>query len=467
MNMAACSLITIPASSPKQRKIGTAPVFAAAVAATLMLGGCGGGDIHVNDTLFTPEEEFIQVDPVAWRPSAKAKTTTKLEDLAAAANPTKKSADELLRQRAFLTPAQVNRSRSVFEAAFELFQKGNFKNADQLFEDGLAIDPTNSLAHYYLAETKKRLDPKDPEIRIHLSYAADLAPDTKEGLIARSEAETLAKDSKKHKVTYEYWEKNGNLYYKRCQDCPEMIVLPERDFVIGLPYSSTRTQTSESREKDYSYYNHPQKIIKKFAQTAISVAPVSVKNFNALLNSVNIMDVDIRCNLEVYGEKHWSESIYYFADIPGKKIRSHTTNSGVNARFITDLESDSPVLCDHRWHQLISTINKTGKISVNLANEMQLLSLFSFDKNLAVVDAFRYFTKEKKRCQIPQISSNGFQKCTPWSQPALDFSTVKSSQGGTVLLRDPPWKSIAIYDGKAHLVEEIRAQYLVEEIRAQ
>jgi hypothetical protein len=86
-------------------------------------------------------------------------------------------------QSAKLAPAKRAEAQAVFKQGFDLFQAGEFATAARLFENGLAVDPGNAVASYYLGETYARLGDKD-RAAVYYQRAADIAPSTKEGALA-------------------------------------------------------------------------------------------------------------------------------------------------------------------------------------------------------------------------------------------------------------------------------------------
>ena len=82
-----------------------------------------------------------------------------------------------------LAPAKRAEAQGIFKQAFELFQAGEFATAARLFESGLAIDPGNGPANYYLGETYARLGNKE-RAALYYTRAAAIAPTTKEGALA-------------------------------------------------------------------------------------------------------------------------------------------------------------------------------------------------------------------------------------------------------------------------------------------
>jgi len=55
-----------------------------------------------------------------------------------------------------LTPEQSAQAQKLFQQSFELLRSGDFQGAQRGFESGLAIDPANKIANFYLAETLLR-----------------------------------------------------------------------------------------------------------------------------------------------------------------------------------------------------------------------------------------------------------------------------------------------------------------------
>jgi len=86
---------------------------------------------------------------------------------------------------AALQPKDREAVKALFSSAFQLWKSGNFKAARLGFEDGLARDPANGMAHFYLAETLVRLNDRRAA-RAHYEMAAALVPTTQEGLKART-----------------------------------------------------------------------------------------------------------------------------------------------------------------------------------------------------------------------------------------------------------------------------------------
>ena len=81
-------------------------------------------------------------------------------------------------------------AKTLFAAAFELYQAGQFEAAINAFQKGLAMSPRDAKAHYYLADCYEHLGKMDQAIK-HYQETADLAPTTKEGVLANSKIPVL------------------------------------------------------------------------------------------------------------------------------------------------------------------------------------------------------------------------------------------------------------------------------------
>jgi hypothetical protein len=123
---------------------------------------------------------------VAWSTSESRRDDKKLV-LYAAPDPEAERA-KLAEARAKsrgLSPQDKARAQALFKQAFELFQAGEFEAAVRQFDQGLAIDPANGAAHFYLAETYERQQ-KTARALEHYRRTIDLAPGSKEAAIAET-----------------------------------------------------------------------------------------------------------------------------------------------------------------------------------------------------------------------------------------------------------------------------------------
>ena len=84
-----------------------------------------------------------------------------------------------------VSAAQKAKAQASFKQAFELFQAGEFEAAIVGFKEGLAIDPADGRANYYLGECYARQQ-QDDLARIRYQRAVDLAPGSKEAFLAQA-----------------------------------------------------------------------------------------------------------------------------------------------------------------------------------------------------------------------------------------------------------------------------------------
>ena len=89
-----------------------------------------------------------------------------------------------------LSEADRARAQKLFASAFSLWQAGSYDAARAGFERGLAIDPANGRANYYLGDTLlHQNDPAGARIRFQCARAFD--PDSPEGLKAAAALDHL------------------------------------------------------------------------------------------------------------------------------------------------------------------------------------------------------------------------------------------------------------------------------------
>jgi hypothetical protein len=106
-----------------------------------------------------------------------------IEDEAAARARVQREAAQAKATSAKLAPAKHAEAQGIFKQAFDLFQAGEFASAVKLFDAGLAIDPGNAPANYFLGESYTRMGDKD-RAAVAYTRAAIIAPTSKEGALA-------------------------------------------------------------------------------------------------------------------------------------------------------------------------------------------------------------------------------------------------------------------------------------------
>ncbi len=83
-------------------------------------------------------------------------------------------------------------AKTIFSAAFELYKAGQCSPAVPVFERGLRLQPTNGLAHYYLAECLLATGMTNEAVAHYLD-AARFSPTSREGIMAAAKAADIEK----------------------------------------------------------------------------------------------------------------------------------------------------------------------------------------------------------------------------------------------------------------------------------
>ncbi len=83
-----------------------------------------------------------------------------------------------------LTPEQSEQAQKLFETAFGLLSSGDLEAAKLGFERGLAIDPANATANFYMAETLVRLHDNE-RARTYYDKVIAIDPNSAEALKAQ------------------------------------------------------------------------------------------------------------------------------------------------------------------------------------------------------------------------------------------------------------------------------------------
>jgi len=86
---------------------------------------------------------------------------------------------------ATLAPARRSEARTLFATAFDFASGGNLDAAKIAFERGLAIDPSDGRAEYYLADTLVKMKQGNDALP-HYATAMGLAPNAKQGIEAEA-----------------------------------------------------------------------------------------------------------------------------------------------------------------------------------------------------------------------------------------------------------------------------------------
>jgi TolA-binding protein len=148
---------------------------------------------HCSKALRIATEEFRAAN--CGENSAERKAQQKAEQAAAQAR--EQAARDAAAQSAAdhaksdaLTPEQSAQAQKLFQQAFELLRSGDFQGAQRDFESGLAIDPANKTANFYLAETLLR-EGDATRARVFYNKVIALDPTSAEAVKANTALRTL------------------------------------------------------------------------------------------------------------------------------------------------------------------------------------------------------------------------------------------------------------------------------------
>lgn len=183
--------------------------------------------------------------------------------------------------------AGAGSGRADFAAGFELIKAGELQAAVAKFQTGLKVEPTNALAHFYLAEAYRGLQRID-EAKSHYQKSLDLDPS---GPVAQDAKARLAQlvPGKADRVTSSETAAGGSQAGKSAEPAPgslwtepttgmEFVWVPSGCFVMGSGdgdiderpphkvclkgfylgrYEVTQAQYQEITGKDPSFYKGP------------------------------------------------------------------------------------------------------------------------------------------------------------------------------------------------------------------
>lgn len=155
-----------------------------------------------------------------------------------------------------LTPAQRKQAEDLFREAFEQSRAGQFEAARLLFESGLAIDPANVLANFFIAQTLQQLrdtaqarrffnrviafDPNSPQAAQSADALKALSASTAPADAMRTAAPIAAAQERLLRPKD---------VFKECEQCPEMVVVPAGSFLMGAADSDDPGYGNNANEK--------------------------------------------------------------------------------------------------------------------------------------------------------------------------------------------------------------------------
>lgn len=132
--------------------------------------------------------------------------------------------------------AQTGNAKQLFFDGFELLKYGKAKEAVAKFEDGLKAEPNNAVARYYLGEAYFTAGQKD-KAREQLRESLALEPNSPVAENARKRLGDLSGNAfaAGGAVTLP----RAGTVFQDCPQCPEMVVIPAGQFIMGSPPSET------------------------------------------------------------------------------------------------------------------------------------------------------------------------------------------------------------------------------------
>ena len=178
-----------------------------------------------------------------------AELMTRSNELAAAADAaifrTPRYTDLIARSRA-MSPAQIAKAQEIFLTAFTLWRDGDFKSAEIAFREGLAIDPANGVAHYYLGEILQRHD-EPSEAAAEMDKAVALGSGSAESFKARSALKELPPlpDPEVNAPPAIFPATTTPVEIWDCPECPQMVVIPAGRYTMGSPASENERKDDE------------------------------------------------------------------------------------------------------------------------------------------------------------------------------------------------------------------------------
>ncbi|HEY5411556.1 MAG TPA: formylglycine-generating enzyme family protein, partial [Caulobacteraceae bacterium] len=174
----------------------------------------------------------------------KAKTAAMVAAYVPPPSPAK-YADLMARSRA-LRPDQKAQAAQLFFSAFTLWQSGDFASAKEGFTQGLAIDPANGMANYYMGDIRTR-DGAKADAALYMDRAKTLAPGTPEALKATAALRDLPAIEDPNVAQPPVIWRTTSEPVEAWDDpqAPPMVVVPAGEFTMGSPPGEPDRQGDE------------------------------------------------------------------------------------------------------------------------------------------------------------------------------------------------------------------------------
>jgi formylglycine-generating enzyme required for sulfatase activity len=133
-------------------------------------------------------------------------------------------------------------ANQLFFEGFELLKDGKATEAIAKFEQGLKAEPNNAMARYYLGEAYFAAGQKD-KAREQLRKSLDLDANSQIAGEARKRLAELSGNAFAGGGAGSF--PDAGTLIRECPQCPEMVVVPSGQFIMGSPPSETGRQDDE------------------------------------------------------------------------------------------------------------------------------------------------------------------------------------------------------------------------------
>lgn len=193
-----------------------------------------------------PQSAAAQVSPETQAQIAAYIEQSRALAVAYDARPRPDPYADLRAQSARLTADQRAQAQALFSSAFSVWRAEDYAAAELGFREGLAIDPANGSANFYLGDILRRRSDGNAAAD-YMARAAAFAPGSAEGLRARAALDSLPPppDPEINSPPAIFAPPGDPIIFRDCADCPEMVVVPLGRYTM----EETRADTPRGREQ--------------------------------------------------------------------------------------------------------------------------------------------------------------------------------------------------------------------------
>ena len=153
-----------------------------------------------------------------------------------------KQALHILLLLAFVSGAAAQNVKQLFFDGYELLKEGKAKEAIVKFEQGLETEPNNALARFYLGEAYFTAGQKDKASE-QLRKSLELDANSQVAEQARKRLGELSGNAFAVGAAGNF--PSAGTVIRDCQECPEMVVIPAGQFIMGSPPSEAGRYDNE------------------------------------------------------------------------------------------------------------------------------------------------------------------------------------------------------------------------------